>query len=118
MAPSSLGAVRRAVDADEEEIENLLRVSLGIGPDRRYSAFLSWKHDSNPFGRSPAWVLLDAGEIVGVRVFLRWVFRVDGSEQAIAIRAVDTATAPTHRGKGVFTTLTMAALEDLRSEVD
>jgi GNAT superfamily N-acetyltransferase len=55
--------------------------------------------------------------IIGLRAFMRWRFRSD--ERAIrAVRAVDTATHPDHQGRGVFSTLTRRALEDLVTDTD
>ena len=47
----------------------------GLVVDDRYEAFFDWKHEQNPFGRSPAWVAVDGGEVVGFRTFLRWEHR-------------------------------------------
>ena len=55
------------------------------------------------------------GEVVGVRVFMRWRFRSPDEGVLEAVRAVDTATDPTWQGRGIFTTLTLGALPDLRS---
>ena len=53
----------------------LLAASLGWSSDDHYEAFFDWKHEQNPFGRSPAWVAVDGGEVVGFRTFLRWEHR-------------------------------------------
>jgi hypothetical protein len=51
-----------------------------------------------------------------VRVFLRWRFRDDHGEDLSAVRAVDTATHPDWRGKGIFSMLTLGALPDLADD--
>ncbi|MFT4656234.1 MAG: hypothetical protein ACI8V4_000395 [Ilumatobacter sp.] len=58
---------------------------------------------------SPGWVAVDSGDIVGVRLFVRWRFR-RGDQTLSAVRAVDTATHPDHQGRGLFTRLTSDAL--------
>ena len=88
-----------------------------LGPDDPNEAFFAWKHDENPFGESPAWVAETvAGDIAGLRVFLRWRFRTPEGETLRAVRAVDTATHPDHQGKGIFTKLTLGAIPDLHDE--
>jgi GNAT superfamily N-acetyltransferase len=111
-------AVRPYRDDDEAEVLDLLRLSLGGGPaGERPAAFFRWKHLENPFGRSYMTVAEGDGRIVGFRSLLRWRFEV-GGRTVEAVRPVDTATHPDHRGRGVFSTLTLAALDALRGEVD
>ena len=109
--------IRRAGGADRARIIELCRASLGWGPDDPNEAFFAWKHDENPFGPSPAWVAETGdGDIVGLRVFLRWRFHTPEGETLRAVRAVDTATHPDHQGKGIFTKLTLGAIPDLHDE--
>jgi GNAT superfamily N-acetyltransferase len=107
--------IREATDADLPDILTLLQSSLGWVPDEQYADFYRWKHHDNPFGRSPAWVAVDDGRIVGLRVWLRWRFRHRGTTWD-AVRAVDTATHPDHQGRGIFRKLTTSSLEVLRAE--
>jgi GNAT superfamily N-acetyltransferase len=105
-----------ATDADRDAIVGLARSSLGWEEGDRPAAFFSWKHDENPFGPSPMWVAEDDDDLVGFRTFLRWEFvDPDGAERR-AVRAVDTATHPDHQGKGIFTRLTLGAIDALRAE--
>jgi GNAT superfamily N-acetyltransferase len=108
-------AVRRATADDLPQILGLLESSLGWVPDEQYAAFYRWKHQENPFGRSPAWVALDGDRIVGLRVWLRWRFTQHGRRWD-AVRAVDTATHPDYQGRGVFRRLTTSSLEVLAEE--
>ncbi len=39
--------------------------------------------------------------MIGFRTFLRWEFE-DAGRVVRAVRAVDTATHPDHRGRGIF----------------
>ena len=101
-------------DGDEPAILELLSMSLGPGPvGRRTPEFFRWKHLDNPFG--PSFLLLaeSADRIVGFRAFMRWRFRV-GDRYVRAVRAVDTATHPQHRGAGIFSRLTEQALNELQ----
>ncbi|HSI93853.1 MAG TPA: GNAT family N-acetyltransferase, partial [Jiangellaceae bacterium] len=88
---------------------------LGRRPDPRNAAFFGWKHYENAFGASPAWVALDGDRIVGLRTLMRWEFDTpDGLVRAV--RAVDTATHPDHQGRGIFSALTLQAIDELRAE--
>jgi predicted N-acetyltransferase YhbS len=106
----------RLYDAtDEESVLRLLRVALGETPaTRRSSDFWRWKHFENPSGPSFVRVACDqTGEVVGLRAFMRWQFKVDG-DLVMAVQAVDTATHPAFRRKGIFSALTQQAVEDAR----
>ena len=62
------------------------------------------------------WVALDADRVVGMRVFLRWRFLDQLGRTHPAVRAVDTATRPSHQGRGIFSRLTSSALDELAAE--
>ena len=102
-------------DDDRPQVLALLAATLGWLPDEHHAAFFEWKHRRNPFGESPAWVAEADGRVVGFRAFLRWEFGVDG-DVVRAVRAVDTATDPAHRGGGVFTCLTRLGLDALAAD--
>ena len=80
----------------------LLAGSLGWSDDASFDSFFRWKHEQSPFGSSPAWVALDGGEVVGFRTFLRWEYEDPAGATHRAVRAVDTATRPSHQGRGSF----------------
>ena len=107
--------IRRARAEDEPAVFDLLQASLGWLADEHHAAFFDWKHRRNPFGVSPEWVAVDGDRIVGFRTFMRWQFDTRAGPRR-AVRAVDTATSPTHRGRGVFSQLTRHALEELHEE--
>jgi GNAT superfamily N-acetyltransferase len=110
--------IRPFTDADEDEVIQLLNTSLGGGPaGERPAEFFRWKHRDNPFGRSFMLIAEADGRIVGLRAFMRWGF-VAGDSRLRAVRAVDTATHPDHQGRGVFSRLTLEALDALRGEID
>ena len=121
MSSTELGTalqVRPYVAADEPAVLALLVGALGEGPSgARTPDFFRWKHLENPFGESLLLVAELDGEIVGLRAFLRWGFTL-GDRSLRAVRAVDTATREDQRGKGIFSTLTKAALAELRTDTD
>lgn len=108
--------VRPVEPADRSAVAELLVASLGWLPDEHSQRFFDWKHNQGPFGRSPGWVAVDHGRVVGFRTFLRWEFEGPDGEVLRAVRAVDTATHPDYQGRGIFRRLTLAALDDLRAE--
>lgn len=104
--------IREFTPADEAAVLALLGTSLRWTDDPFFGALFRWKHRDGPWGPSPAWVAVDQGAVVGFRAFLRWRF-VTADGPVTAVRAVDTATAASHRGRGIFTALTMHAVEEL-----
>jgi hypothetical protein len=117
MSPPAPGVtVRRATAADTPAILAVARHSLGWDATDATTAHFAWKHAENPFGPSPMWVAEVGDRIAGFRAFLRWEFVTAAGEVLRAVRAVDTATDPDFRGRGIFTTLTLGALEELRAD--
>jgi GNAT superfamily N-acetyltransferase len=108
--------IRRATPDDRPAIIDLGTRTLGWLGDAEERAFFAWKHEQNPFGPSPEWVACDRHRVIGFRTFMRWEFVKDGRSTIRAVRAVDTATDPQYQGRGVFTRLTLAALDELRDE--
>ena len=112
--PSANLEIRPAVAGDLPRILDLYRHTMGGLPQMRSEAYWKWKHLDNPFGPSPVMLAFEAGELIGLRVFLRWQF-LRGGQVINAFRAVDTATHPAHRGKGIFTALTIQLLDHLKA---
>jgi GNAT superfamily N-acetyltransferase len=108
--------VRRARPDERGEVVAVAAAALGWRDDERDAELFAWKHDTNPFGTSPIWVAELDGALVGIRAFLRWRFRRPEGGLASAVRAVDTATRPEAQGRGVFTRLTLAAVDELRAD--
>lgn len=107
-------AVRPAHAEDRAAVLDLCRLSLGWSEQDPNEDFFRWKHDENAFGPSPTWVATDGdGRVVGVRCFMRWRFVDRDGRGWQAVRAVDTATHPDARGRGIFRTLTLGALPQL-----
>jgi GNAT superfamily N-acetyltransferase len=110
--------IRPYRDNDEPRVLELLSASLGGGPaGRRPPEFFRWKHLESPFGRSFMLVAELDGRLVGLRAFMRWRFTARDRELR-AVRAVDTATHPDAQGRGIFSELTMRALDQLKDEAD
>lgn len=110
--------IRPYEDRDENAVLELLRESLGGGPaGNRSPGFFRWKHLHNVFG--PSFILVaEADErLVGLRAFMQWRFAA-GATMVPAVRAVDTATHPDYQRRGIFSRLTLAALEILRDRTD
>ncbi len=109
--------VRQFADADLPEVLELLRSSLGetallARPPERFA----WKHLDNPFGRSIVLVAEADGRIVGLRAFMRWELATPLGATLRCVRAVDTATHPDYQRRGIFRTLTMAALDEATAD--
>ena len=107
--------IRISDPRDDDEILALLQASLGWVPDDLFARFFEWKHRQSPFGASPAWVALDGERIIGFRTFMRWEFEHEGRVRR-GVRAVDTETHPDYQGRGIFSTLTRAGLDEMRDD--
>jgi len=115
MVDSSI-TIRRASGADLDEIIAVGAAALGWKPDEPNSELFRWKHVDNPFGASPIWLAEVDGQIAGYRAFMRWEL-VDASGRLWrAVRAVDTATHPDFQRRGIFSRLTMHAVDEMRDE--
>ena len=108
--------IRKATDEDIPQIISLLKVSLGdVVP--KSENYWNWKHQNNPFGKSHVILAEENNQLIGVRAFMRWKWQ-DNNTQYSAVRAVDTATHPDFQGKGIFSKLTLSALEDIKADVN
>ncbi len=104
--------IRPFTDADLPQVLDLLRASLGETASlQRTPELFSWKHLDNPFGRSIMLVAVDGETIAGFRAFMRWELTRPGGGKLRCVRAVDTATHPDYRRRGIFRHLTTAALD-------
>jgi GNAT superfamily N-acetyltransferase len=108
--------IRVARPEDRGAVLELLASSLNWVPNETFDRFFAWKHEANPFGRSPAWVATAGERVVGFRTFVRWEFDHPDGRVRTAVRAVDTATHPEFQGQRVFSRLTLHAIEQLRAE--
>jgi len=107
--------VRQANATDRPAILDLIATSYDRENRSPSPDYWHWKHEENPFGVSPCLVAESNGHLVGVRVFLRWNWYSE-TRCIRTARAVDTATHPDWRGKGVFSRLTMRLVEQMQQE--
>lgn len=108
--------IRKADFSDIPQIVKLLKESLG---DELPVSEEIWryKHVNNPFGQSIVLLAEEDGRMAGVRAFMRWRWQ-KGTKNYSCLRAVDTATHPNFRGRGVFKKLTLQAVEIAKKEGD
>ncbi len=106
---------RLAQPEDVPAILQLIASSLGSSNPAWGERFWRWKHEENPFGRSPCMLAIAEEHVVGLRVFMRWTWRAGGRDVR-AVRAVDTVTHPDWRGRGIFSTLTLALVERVQED--
>src|SRR4051794_27767860 len=104
-------ATRPATADDLPGILALARRALGWSDVS--TRFLEWKHLESPFGPSFMWIATDADRVVAFRAFLRWELVDAEGGTVVAARAVDTATDPDHRRRGLFRALTTEALDGM-----
>jgi GNAT superfamily N-acetyltransferase len=108
-------SLRRMTEADIPAVVDLQRQSLGEGLIPRTESFWRWKHLDNPFGASPVLLAFDGDKLAGLRAFMRWDWQ-KGNQVYRCLRAVDTATHPVYRGRGLFKTLTLQLIEMLKEK--
>ncbi len=108
--------VRRGTNDDIPAAIAVAAAALGWDPSEPNEAFFRWKHLENPAGASPVWLAVDGDDIAGFRTMLRWNFTGPEGNPVRAVRAVDTATHPDHQRRGIFRSLSTAAVEELTAE--
>lgn len=96
----------------------LLEAGLGnaFGVEKS-TAFWEWKHQLNPAGPSLGYAAYSpAGHLIALRPFMRWRLLDDSGAEVQAARAVDAVVHPQWQRNGVFSRLTMKALDTLKGE--
>lgn len=107
---------RKVRPSDQNDVLELMRITLGEKQTTRKTAeYWSWKHVENPFGASYALCAEDPStrQMVGLRPLMHWRFVDRAGTEYTAVRPVDTATHPEHQRRGIFSSLTRLAIEDL-----
>lgn len=105
--------IRKPNSNETEQIITLLQASLGESLVKKSAKVWNFKHVKNPFGESFVLLAEEEGVLIGVRAFMQWRWQLK-DEVWTSYRAVDTSTHPAHQGKGIFTKLTMQALEEVQ----
>lgn len=103
--------IRYARPEDLDEIIDVLKASLGEVSSKKNFEVWNFKHHNNPFGKSLVLVALEDQKIIGVRAFMKWRWQMS-NEKFDVYRAVDTATHPDFRGRGIFKKLTLEAVSE------
>ena len=110
-------AIRAFEEQDLPAVLETMRLALGeTAILKRTRDLFVWKHFLNPFGRSIMLVADAGGVIAGLRAFMRWKLVTSGGETLRCVRAVDTATHPGFRRRGIFRKLTLSALDAARDD--
>ncbi|MCX6210396.1 MAG: GNAT family N-acetyltransferase [Bacteroidetes bacterium] len=97
-------------NSSTKQIVDLLKLSLGENSTQKTVEFWDWKHHQNPFGESQIICAFEQDNLIGVRAFMKWQF-ANNNQTILCERAVDTAVHPKFQGKGIFTKLTLQALD-------
>ncbi|GGD30218.1 GNAT family N-acetyltransferase [Flavobacterium orientale] len=107
--------IRQGKQEDIPKIVTLLKESLGESLLKKSENVWQYKHLHNSFGPSYVLVAEENDVIIGVRAFMQWKWQRE-NKQFLAYRAVDTATHPQFQGRGIFSKLTLQALEEVAKE--
>ena len=108
-------SIRPAEETDLAAIVTLFEMALGDAGSVPSIEFWRWKHEQNPFGRSPTLLMVTGSDqVVGLRTFMYWQWSYQG-QVLTSLRCVDTATHPDFRGRGIFKTLTLRLVDQCRS---
>ncbi len=111
--------LRRAEPGELDRVVETCGAALAWADPETDAEFFRWKHRDNAFGPSEIWVAtedpvgVEDPSIVGVRAMMTWrLTDPDGRGHELR-RAVDTATLPSHQGRGIFRSLTTRAVDEL-----
>ena len=105
-------SIRQYIEDDKEQILDLLNY---IFSKQEYFAksrtleWWNWKYERNVFGKSIIMIAEDNDRVVGARIFWAWEFVCRG-QILKAYQPVDTVVHPDYQGQGLFTKLTVKAL--------
>ncbi len=97
--------VRLLREGEEDQMIRLLEKSFGSWHDRQY---WNWLYKTNPAGKAAVGVAVEHGQILATYSICPVSLRI-GSERVLAGLAVDAATDPDYRRKGLFTIVAGAA---------
>jgi GNAT superfamily N-acetyltransferase len=103
----------RAGPDDTDAIAALMRSCFPANPKARADV-LRWQYWENPLGPARSWLARDGDEIVGHYCGVPVPLIVAGREMIGAV-GIDAATAPSHRGQGIFDRLLKALYDDVEA---
>jgi len=101
-------------DRDQsDEILDLLKRCFPATESQFTRDWWDWKYRENCASHPLGWGLYDGGSLVSAR--LLWPMKYNSAGNVMtAYQLVDTVTAPSHQGKGLFTKLLKVAKEEVR----
>lgn len=102
--------LRAGEPADTERICALLGAVFPENPKARPEVY-RWQYWENPFGAPSVWVWEDAGALVGHGGLFPVPGLLDGRRVLLG-HAADAATAPSHRGHGLYARLNRLRYDD------
>ena len=108
--------IRQARSEDRPAIIATLRLAFGGWHGEASEAYWEWKFHRNPHGRAHVWVADDGGTIAGCYVWNPVRLRANGTIVDGA-QSVDAAVHPRYQGRGIFTDLARAAIEERSSDI-
>ncbi len=106
--------IRESVADDDDKIISLVKLCLGDKSIRSVN-FWNWKHTKNPYGKSYILLAFDEDKLIGLRTFMKWEWQINNKTYK-CVRAVDAATHPDYRRKGLFSLLTESVLDIMKKE--
>ena len=101
----------RATGPEDADAVSAFLASVQPENPKADPATLRWQYWDNPYGPACAWVAEDGGAIVGHYAAYPVPGRVAGAD-VTASWGADAATAESHRGRGLFTTLATSVYAD------
>lgn len=104
--------LRLAGPEDDAGIRALLAAAYPANP-KADEAVMRWQYWDNPFGRTRAWIWEQDGAVIAHWAAVPVPLVLDG-DPASGVKTADAATHPDHRRRGLFGTLALRYMEDLR----
>jgi len=102
--------LRSATRNDDSNIRELFALSFPATP-KTSPEITRWQYWDNPFSEVRSWVWDDSGDIVAHYAGMPVPILLEGQD-AVGAVGIDAATAPSHRGRGLFERLASAVYED------
>lgn len=97
-------------EINSSDVDQVIELLNSVFPTKHSKDWWIWKYFNNPFGDSIIFVAEINEKIVGLRSFWKWKLICRGITFS-AFQPVDTVVAPHYKRKGIFTKLTIKAVE-------